>query len=167
MIAYSDGDTSKLPVCWLVYYHKGEIKVKKGNLGKNFYPQNENIWHTGIPTRSMEVSSKGKVLCWREEDIPKAKQMILEHYLQKIDEVGEIATTALNNIKKMIGRETMITYENNCVQCEDCRNCGRKKQLTLVCDDCGDEVQELWYGNDGKQYCKYCITGYIDKVVIE
>ena len=58
----------------------------------------------------------------------------------------------------------MITYENNCVQCEDCRNCGRKKQLTLICDDCGDEATELWYGDDGNQYCKYCITEHIEKV---
>ena len=62
----------------------------------------------------------------------------------------------------------MIEYRNNCVGCpQGCGNCGRDKQLTLVCDDCGDEVQDLWYGDDGKQYCKYCITGYIEKVRVE
>lgn len=67
-----------------------------------------------------------------------------------------------------IGKERdMIEYENNCVQCEDCRHCGRDRQKIGRCDDCGDEVNDLWYGNDGKQYCKYCITGYIEKVRIE
>ena len=31
-------------------------------------------------------------------------------------------------------------------------NCGKKKVKVFVCDDCGDEVQELWYGNDGNMY---------------
>lgn len=62
----------------------------------------------------------------------------------------------------------MIEYRNECVGCpQGCINCGKKKVKVFVCDDCGDEVQELWYGNDGNMYCKYCITGYIDKVVIE
>lgn len=66
----------------------------------------------------------------------------------------------------------MIKYENQCVGCppergcmgESCRN---RNVPVMICDDCGDEVQDLWYGNDGNQYCKYCITGYIEKVVIE
>ena len=61
----------------------------------------------------------------------------------------------------------MIEYENNCVGCETCIDCGRKKQAIGRCDDCGDETDMLWYGNDGGQYCKYCITGYLEKVVIE
>lgn len=157
------------PVAWLVYYYKGEIKVKKGNvrIGHTFYPVGENIWHCGIPDKYMEVSSKGKVLVRHEEDIPIAKRMIYEHYLGKIDEVKTITVRALSNIKKMIEGEDMIVTENNCVQCEDCRHCGRDHQKMGRCEDCGDEVNDLWYGNDGKQYCKYCITGYIEKVRIE
>lgn len=159
----------RLPTGYLVYYYKGDIKVKRGNvcLGGNFYPENEDIWHTHIPIRPMQVSSKGRVVCWRAEDIPKAKRMIYEHYLGKIDEVHTVAIRALSNIKKMIEGADMITYENNCVGCEDCRHCGRDHQKIGKCDDCGDETMDLWYGNDGNQYCKYCITGYIDKVVIE
>lgn len=159
----------KYPVAWLVYYYKGEIKVKKGyvRIGHTFYPIGENYWQCGIPERYMEVSSKGKVLVRHKEDIPIAKQMIYEHYLGKIDEVSTVTVRALNNIKKMIEGENMIITENNCVQCEDCRNCGRDHQKIGRCDDCGDQTNELWYGEDGKQYCKWCITGHIEKVGIE
>lgn len=59
----------------------------------------------------------------------------------------------------------MVRLENRCVSCpQGCANCGRDRAKVLVCDDCGDEVDDLWYGNDGGEYCKYCITGYIDKV---
>ena len=110
MISYTQGDTSKLPVCWLVYYHKGEIKVKKGTLGRNFlfFPENENIWHTGVPHRAMQVNSKGKVLCWHEEDVPVARGMICEYYINKVDNVSDRAVTALENIKKMIAKEAIV-----------------------------------------------------------
>ena len=61
----------------------------------------------------------------------------------------------------------MITYEDQCVGCpaEICFPfCSKTHVPVLICDDCGDEVSDLWYGNDGRQYCKFCITGYIDKV---
>ena len=65
----------------------------------------------------------------------------------------------------------MITYENQCVGCPPDRCapevCKRRHVPVLICDDCGDEVNMLWYGNDGGQYCKYCITGYLEKVVVE
>ena len=64
----------------------------------------------------------------------------------------------------------MIKYEDQCCDCqiEPCMSfCSRKSVPVLICDDCGDEVSDLWYGNDGRQYCKYCITGYLDKVNVE
>jgi len=65
----------------------------------------------------------------------------------------------------------MIEYRNECVGCppEICcgASCSKLSVRVMICDDCGDEVQDLWYGNDGNMYCKYCITGYIDKVVVE
>ena len=62
----------------------------------------------------------------------------------------------------------MIIYENNCVKCpQGCMNCGRDHQPMGKCDDCGDELDELYYGADGGQYCRHCILGHLDKVVIE
>ena len=62
----------------------------------------------------------------------------------------------------------MIEYRNNCVMCpQGCVECGRKKQKTLICDDCGDEVQDLYYGDDGQQYCDTCIKYHVEKVVLE
>lgn len=100
-------DHRKFPIGWLVYYYRGEIKVRKGNvrLGHTFYPEDTDTWQCGIPERSMEVTSKGKVLVWNEEDIPKAKQMIFDHYLNKVDQVQGIAMSQLNNIRKMIEKE--------------------------------------------------------------
>lgn len=64
----------------------------------------------------------------------------------------------------------MIIYENNCVHCpQGCIHCGRDHQPMGVCDDksCGAETDELFYGVDGGQYCKHCITGHLERVVIE
>ena len=66
----------------------------------------------------------------------------------------------------------MLKTRNECCGCpkdmgclgDSCKNMNVKYG---TCDDCGDETNELWYGNDGMMYCKYCITGYIEKVVIE
>ena len=106
---YEFDNTSRLPVCWLVYYYKGAIKIKKGRMGRNFYPDNEYLWHTGVPRKAMQVSSKGKVLCWNETDVPLAKQMIYEHYVKKVDEVRDRAVAALDNIKKMVESEEIQT----------------------------------------------------------
>ena len=62
----------------------------------------------------------------------------------------------------------MIRFENQCVDCpQGCINCGRKHTLVLTCDDCGDDTDELFYGNDGGEYCMYCLTKHVEKVEIE
>lgn len=58
----------------------------------------------------------------------------------------------------------MIEYRNHCVDCEVCGNCGRKHERTMVCDDCREEVNEMWYGADGGQYCKFCIMFHLEEV---
>jgi len=66
----------------------------------------------------------------------------------------------------------MIKYENQCVGCppergcmgESCRN---RNVPVMICDDCGDECQELYYGTDGQEVCNVCLKHHVDKVVIE
>lgn len=53
----------------------------------------------------------------------------------------------------------MTRYESNCVSCGfPCRHegCPYYKVLTLFCDQCGDEVEDL-YDYDGKQVCEDCL----------
>ena len=96
----------KYPTAWLVYFYRGEIKVRHGNTdGLNFYPLDSRTWLTKCPIRTMEVSSRGKVLVWNKADIPRAKEMVYQHYLNKTDEVKDKALVALGNIKKMVESE--------------------------------------------------------------
>ena len=85
---------------YLVYYEKGEIKVRKGwaekgeieiynTYKRNFYPADKDTWLTTCPIAYMEMNSKGRVLVKNEEDIPKAKQMIYEYYISKIKEIEQ------------------------------------------------------------------------------
>ena len=96
---------------YLIYYFRGEIKVKEGYVSTPndipypetvFYPKNENTWQTGIPSCCGVVSSKGKIVVEHKEDIPKAIQMVQEHYIAKIEETRNKGITALMNIQKMI-----------------------------------------------------------------
>lgn len=96
---------------YLIYYFRGEIKVKEGYVNTPndipypetvFYPKNENTWQTGIPSCCGVVSSKGKIVVKHKEDIPKAIQMVQEHYIAKIEETRNKGITALMNIQKMI-----------------------------------------------------------------
>ena len=61
----------------------------------------------------------------------------------------------------------MIKYENQCCDCDiPCTGCRRQHTAVMVCDDCGDEDCDLWYGEDGKQYCSTCITHHLEKVEV-
>lgn len=104
-------DRSGTPA-YLVYYHKGEIKVKHGNvrnLGGVFFPDNEYIWHVGIPYAYYVVSSKGKMLVKDASDIPQARKAICKHYANKINGISDRAISSLNNIDKMIRTEKGVT----------------------------------------------------------
>lgn len=91
-------------VSWLVYYYRGEIKVSRGYVANNgtFTLADRNSWQTQVPASYMKVSSAGKVLVRNEEDIPRAKMMIYEHYLGKIKDIEEKALSALYGIQKMV-----------------------------------------------------------------
>lgn len=60
----------------------------------------------------------------------------------------------------------MTRYENQCVECEYCINCGRKKVPVLSCDDCGADEQELYVGEDDGEYCDRCLKHHVRKVVV-
>ena len=106
MSGYLDEYKKNLPVRWLVYYYKGEIKVRHGKTDfKNFYPDDSRTWLTKCPIGNMQISSRGKVLVMDENDIPRAKEMVYQHYLKKIDAVKDKALAALGNIERMIESE--------------------------------------------------------------
>lgn len=66
----------------------------------------------------------------------------------------------------------MIKYEDNCVGCRDiglpCRgiSCRNRKVQVLVCDECGEESEEL-YIYDGQQICADCLLGMFEVVEVE
>ena len=96
-------DRTGIP-CYLLYYYRGNIKVKHGKWSGVFFPDNENACLTKVPQRFNVVSSRGKIIVRDAEDIPKAKEMLYQHYLNKIDDINHKATTSLTNIKKMVER---------------------------------------------------------------
>jgi hypothetical protein len=56
----------------------------------------------------------------------------------------------------------MIIYENECVCCDYCINCGRDKVPYRVCDEC-KEYEKL-YKFDDKELCIECIKERLEKV---
>lgn len=66
---------------YLLYWFHGELKMKKGRLGLNFVPdlpegEKGYPYHTKVPMRLMKIEH-GKIVC-REEDIPKATEMMIK-----------------------------------------------------------------------------------------
>lgn len=62
----------------------------------------------------------------------------------------------------------MITYENECVDCNSeigCYgdNCPKLKVPHFICDECCEDVEEL-FGYDGEQLCKDCLLEAVPKV---
>ena len=88
--------------CYLVYYHRGEIKVKHGLYNRVFFPDNEYAWHSKVPHQFNVVSSRGKIIVRNAEDVPRAKEAVYQHYLNKIDDINNKAIASLSNIAKMI-----------------------------------------------------------------
>lgn len=91
---------------YLVYRYKDTIKVRKGKPAHVFYYKDEkNTWHyqTGIPDIPMIVTSKGRVLCYDENDIPKAIEMLKEYYRNKLLEIKKRSITSMANTYSVIG----------------------------------------------------------------
>ena len=62
----------------------------------------------------------------------------------------------------------MIEYRNECVGCETCMPyCTKRSVAQGKCDDCKDETNELYYGDDGYQYCRVCVLHHLERVVVE
>ena len=93
----------QLPMAWLVYYYRGEIKVKHGTVGLNFYPDNSYSWQTGIPTEYMKINRAGKILVENEDDLPKAKEMLKTYYLNKEASVKQEYERRLKNLAILKG----------------------------------------------------------------
>ena len=60
----------------------------------------------------------------------------------------------------------MIRYENNCVGCDWCCNCGADHYAVLICDECGEEVPTL-YEYDGEQMCETCVLKFLPEVEVD
>ena len=74
-------------ISYLIYYYRGEIKVKAGYMDGVFCPlDNKHTWQTGVPHKPMVVNSKSKIWVKRTEDIPKAKELLKEHILNRYTE---------------------------------------------------------------------------------
>ena len=56
----------------------------------------------------------------------------------------------------------MTIYENECLRCDYCINCGRDKVPVLICDECKEPEQLYKY--DGKELCIECIKDRLEKV---
>lgn len=56
----------------------------------------------------------------------------------------------------------MKQYENDCVGCEVCVGCGRKRTLHIYCDKCGAE--DTIYYFDDEELCIDCIEDKLEKV---
>lgn len=53
----------------------------------------------------------------------------------------------------------MTEYENACVGCDYCTNCGRAHSPFTVCDECGSDCRDCGdtvYEYDGKELCEGC-----------
>ena len=51
----------------------------------------------------------------------------------------------------------MIKVVNNCVGCAmGCIHCGKEHEIEYICDECGDEADEL-YEYYGEQLCLECL----------
>jgi hypothetical protein len=59
----------------------------------------------------------------------------------------------------------MIKLENECVHCDWCMGCGRKKVPRFYCDNCEQEFEpdELYETEDGWQ-CADCILSRYEKI---
>lgn len=57
----------------------------------------------------------------------------------------------------------MVSFVDACNGCEICLGCGKKHTKKLVCDNCGDDENQLYYFDD-KELCIDCIEELLDPV---
>lgn len=60
----------------------------------------------------------------------------------------------------------MIIHESSCSDCEKCINCGRDKEVEILCCDGCENIEELYYC-DGEVLCKECIIEIIKDNAID
>ena len=64
----------------------------------------------------------------------------------------------------------MVRYENRCNECASglypCVHCGLEHSPVLICDNCGQEVEDL-YKFDLGEWCETCIIKYFPKVEVD
>lgn len=57
----------------------------------------------------------------------------------------------------------MIVKDNDCVCCEICRNCGRKRDYFYhVCDKCESDDQLFYY--EGQELCAECLLKNFEQI---
>ena len=47
-------------------------------------------------------------------------------------------------------------WDNDCVGCDYCINCGRGNFKAYYCDKCEEYTDELYVGNNGEELCEDC-----------
>lgn len=110
---------------YLLYWHQGQLKIKKGRLGLNFvpeYPEGETgyPYHTKVPMKPMTLQN-GKIICYKDTDIPKATEIMLQ---------------ARYNYKKEMEKK----LKNHCADCkyfEPIRFGGGRGECKNCCDSYG------------------------------
>lgn len=93
--------TEYIPVTYIVYYSKGEIRVHAGKKCGVFYPFDTNTYMTHNPDIPMQVNSRGKVWCLHPEDIPEAVEMIREAYKDKLTEYRDMSGAQIRNFERI------------------------------------------------------------------
>ena len=89
-----------------VYYNKGQIMVKKGNIMANyvFWPDGAKTWQTGLKRgcKPLELSGQS-VWCKTKEDIPKAIEILTERHMKYIKEVEERTQRMKDQFIEVVG----------------------------------------------------------------
>lgn len=61
----------------------------------------------------------------------------------------------------------MMKIENHCVGCDiPCVDCGRKAVEVYYCDECGDELDEVYEDENEKHFCVDCLLKKFKKVFV-
>ena len=58
-------------------------------------------------------------------------------------------------------------WDNDCVGCERCINCGRGDYKAYYCDDCGNYETKLYKGLNGEDLCWDCFINQYESRVCE